>query len=69
MARRLRLLDPFEGAEAEVAGAELRREGGRFEGELSAGQEVTLALSGTGLDAAEVLARIGREGGSRFGLR
>lgn len=69
VASELRLRDPFDGDEAVVTGAALRREGGQFVGRMAPGQEVLLALPGESGDLEAGVAMVHASGASRLGLR
>jgi alpha-L-fucosidase 2 len=67
--RRLRLRNPFGARPAAVTGAELRREGEDFVGDLQPGQVVTLAVEGYRLGLEEAIARVRASDPSPLGLR
>jgi len=67
--RALRLRDPFDGEQVSVTGADLRRDGDLFVGDLEAGQEVVLSLPGEGGDLDAAASAVQGSDTSRLGLR
>ncbi|HCU37301.1 MAG TPA: hypothetical protein DGT21_18270 [Armatimonadetes bacterium] len=69
VARRLRLRDPFAGADVSMSGAALVREGDCFVGPMNAGEEVVLCLEGDTCDIDAAVATVRASDTSRLGLR
>jgi hypothetical protein len=69
VARRLRLRDPFAGAEFVVRGPPVTRDGQDLVAELRRGQRITLSRKGARVTLAEAVARIGQGERSWLGLR
>ncbi|MCE5241186.1 glycoside hydrolase family 95 protein [bacterium] len=67
--RLLRLKDPFDGAEVEMAGARLERDGENCVGHLAAGQGVLLRRRGRKVHYAAAAARVRQGDLSPLGLR
>ena len=68
-AGRLRLRDPFGGAEVTMSGAALQRDGDVLAGPMAAGQAVVLCLPGETGDLDAAAAAVGTSDTSRLGLR
>lgn len=69
VARRLRLRDPFGGAEVAVSGATLERDGDLWVTNLEAGQEIVMCLPGEEGDLDAAVEAVRGSDTSRLGLR
>ena len=67
--RQMRLKDPFHGADVEIAGCEVRRQGDLIIADMARGQKITLRRAGITVNLGEAVARVRASDASLLGLK